>query len=175
MRLRRKPPPNSSMFIPRWGARPRSREARADDAASFAHHSGQSPLYPKVMAGGWLPVFPVRIEPERSQRFPCIVAPFEAKSAAAFAESALMGEIKEGGDSRERHRENSERACELDEIAHVLTISHRRLLYCRFGRKPHLVNFAPIASVAQYDESASSHRGPRARGQARAAPRAPDK
>jgi hypothetical protein len=70
MRLRRKPPPNSSMFIPRWGARPLSREARADDAASFAHHSGQSPLYPKVMTGRWLLVFPVRIEPERLEGSP---------------------------------------------------------------------------------------------------------
>ena len=65
--------------------------------------------------------------------FPCIVAPFEAKSAIIFAESALMAQVKEGGDSRKRHRENSERACELDEIAHVLTISHRRLLYCGLG------------------------------------------
>ena len=94
----------------------------------FAHHSGQSPLYPKVMAGGWLLVFPVRIEPERSSKLLCIVTPFEAKSAAAFAESALMGQIKEGGDSRKRHRENSERASKLDEIAHVLTLLHRSLL-----------------------------------------------
>lgn len=58
----------------------------------------------------------------------CIVTPFEAKSAAAFAESALMGQIKEGGDSRKRHRENSEQASKLDEIAHVLTLLHRSLL-----------------------------------------------
>jgi hypothetical protein len=119
------------MFIPLWGARPRSREARADDAASSRHHSGQLPLYPKVMAAGWLPVFPVRIEPERIEA-PCIVAPFEAQSAAAFAESALMGQVKEGGDSRKRHRENSERSRELDEIAHILPLQHGELLHGSF-------------------------------------------
>jgi hypothetical protein len=130
MRLRRKPPPpNSSIFIsPRvWGARPRSREARADDAASFRHHSGQSPLYPKVMIGGGLESFLTGAN-RKDSSFPCIVAPFEAKSAFAFAESALMPQIEEGGDSRKRHRENSEHASKLDEIAHVLPLQHRSLL-----------------------------------------------
>jgi hypothetical protein len=44
-----------------------------------------------------------------------------------------MRYIEEGGDSRKRHRENGERACELDEIAHILTFPHRRLLYCSLG------------------------------------------
>jgi hypothetical protein len=60
--------------------------------------------------------------------FPCIVAPFEAKSVAVFAEIALMRQVKEGGDSRKRHRENGERARELDEIAQVLTLLHWSLL-----------------------------------------------
>ena len=96
------------------------------------HHSGQSLLYPKVMAGRWALVFPVRIEPERLV-FSLYRRAFRGKIGGCFAEGALMAQVKEGGDSHKRHRENSERACELDEIAHVLTISHRKLLYCGLG------------------------------------------
>jgi hypothetical protein len=64
--------------------------------------------------------------------FPCIVAPFKAKSAAVFVESALMRQIEVGGDSRKRHRENSERARELDKIAQTLTLLHWSLLYSSF-------------------------------------------
>ena len=64
----------------------------------------------------------------KTRGFPCIVAPFEAKSAAVFAESALMAQVKEGGDSHKGHRENGERARELDEIAHILTLLHWSLL-----------------------------------------------
>jgi hypothetical protein len=116
-----------------WGARPRCRKARADDAASFRHHSGQSPLYPKVMDRRRAPGLSGPDRTGKTREFPCIVAPFEAKSAAVFAESALMGQVKESGDSRKRHRENGEHARELDEIAHVLTFLHRRLLYCGLG------------------------------------------
>jgi hypothetical protein len=39
-----------------------------------------------------------------------------------------MRQIEEGGDSRKRHRENSERARELDEIAQILMLLHWSLL-----------------------------------------------
>jgi hypothetical protein len=43
-----------------------------------------------------------------------------------------MRQIEVGGDSRKRHRENSERARELDKIAQTLTLLHWSLLYSSF-------------------------------------------